>query len=86
MYRTIFLRLEHFTQRPRLRRMNSSRKKIRKMLEPTDNDMSFPVSYSQQAKFLKLADGFLALENSSDDSNVISIDRGTPSDHSKKAA
>jgi|tagenome__1003787_1003787.scaffolds.fasta_scaffold15188413_1 hypothetical protein len=68
--------------------MNRSRNKVQKLQETNTTDLSFPVSYSEQAKFLKLADDFLALETSSDDSNVIVIDRGgsTRTDRAKKTA
>jgi hypothetical protein len=44
------------------------------MHETNASDLSFPIYYSEQARFLKLAEDFLALETSSDESNVIPID------------
>jgi hypothetical protein len=41
------------------------------------NDLSFPVSYHEHARYLKLADLYLALdERSGRSSKVIPIDRG----------
>jgi hypothetical protein len=56
--------------------MSRTRKIVRKAAE-TNSDISFPVSYQEQAKYLKLADDFLALDKPRDKgSEVISIEAG----------
>ena len=66
--------------------MERSRKKIRKMPEE-QTDLSFPVPYGEQAKFLQLADEFLALDTEPQNSNVIPIDGGRVlSDKTKRTA
>lgn len=56
--------------------MKRSRPKIRQMPE-TPPDLSFPVPYPEQAKYLKIADDFLGLkEPQQDQSTLISIDSG----------
>ena len=43
----------------------------------TPPDISFPVPYQEQAKFLKIADDFLALKETQQDQNtLVSIDSG----------
>jgi hypothetical protein len=65
--------------------MERSRKKVRKM--PEETDLSFPVPYGEQAKFLQLADEFLALDPGPQDSNVIPINGDRlPSGKSKRSA
>lgn len=41
-----------------------------------NGDISFPVSYREQAKYLKLADDFLVLDKKPDRARVISIEAG----------
>jgi hypothetical protein len=55
--------------------MSRTRKIVRKAAE-TNSDISFPVSYQEQAKYLKLADDFLALDKPRDKGEVISIEAG----------
>jgi hypothetical protein len=68
-------------------RMSRTRKIVRKVAE-TNGDISFPVSYREQAKYLKLADDFLALDKPRDKGEVISIQAGRyiPSQRRKKSA
>jgi len=54
---------------PRIRRIVPAAAKF-------NGDISFPVSYREQAKYLKLADDFLALDKKPDRGPVISIDAG----------
>jgi hypothetical protein len=61
--------------------MKRRRVNVKKMPEASE-DLSFPVPYSEQAKFLKLADDFLVLEEQPQEtSNVIPMP-----DRTKKAA
>lgn len=41
-----------------------------------NGDISFPVSYREQAKYLKLADDFLVLDKKPERAPVISIEAG----------
>ncbi|HEY7352597.1 MAG TPA: hypothetical protein VH596_07495 [Terriglobales bacterium] len=59
--------------------MKRSRTKLQKTPEASA-DLSFPVSYFDQAKYLALADAFLELDNVSE--KLIRIDR--QSQHAKK--
>jgi len=55
--------------------MPRNRVRIQKPPKRKDN-LSFPVPYREQAKYLKLADDFLALHERHDSDKVVPIDRG----------
>jgi hypothetical protein len=68
-YRTIFQLLEDFTHP----HMEGAEHKVC-TIPGEQTDLSFPVPYVDQAKFLTLADKFLALKSEPRDSNVIPIE------------
>ena len=55
--------------------MPRTRKPLAKKLKKEDSDLSFPVPYQEQAKYLKLATDFMALGGYYPDDRVIPIDR-----------
>jgi len=68
--------------------MPRGRKPLAKKPKREDSDLSFPVPYQEQAKYLKLATDFMALGSYYPGDQVIPIDRDrrTHNGKSKKVA
>ena len=68
--------------------MPRTRKPLAKKLKKEDSDLSFPLPYQEQAKYLKLATDFMALGSYYPGDHVVPIDRnrGVRNGKSKKVA
>ena len=63
--------------------MPRSRKPLAKNPKKEDSDLSFPLPYQEQAKYLKLATDFMALSNYYPGDQVVPIDRKRRAHHGK---